>query len=294
MKNWNIIKKIIDTKKFKIKFASLPTPYIYKNNLIIFYSPRDKKNKSYVAYSEFDKKFNLIKKNKILVKKNIFNKYFSDGIMPSCFLKSLKGFIFYFCGWSKIKNYPFHQEIIYSKMNEKNIKLEKRFYKINLKKNNPLYVTNPFIIKVKKRYLMFYLSALKWMKNNNKKISKYGIKIAKSNNLKKWSTSKKYLFPLDEFSEIAQARPVVFFYKKFYWLFYSSRKSRFDYRIKFSKSKDCLKWSRPQFCRFRNSSLWCNQMKAYPYVFKFNKKIYMLFCGNQYGKNGIGLAKLIV
>ena len=44
---------------------------------------------------------------------------------------------------------------------------------------------------------------------------------------------------------------------------------------------------------FSNNFQWCNQMQAYPYVFSFKNKIYMLFCGDNYGKSGFGVAKLL-
>ena len=37
---------------------------------------------------------------------------------------------------------------------------------------------------------------------------------------------------------------------------------------------------------------WENQMHCYPHVIKFKKNLYMFYNGNNYGKSGIGLAKL--
>ena len=36
-----------------------------------------------------------------------------------------------------------------------------------------------------------------------------------------------------------------------------------------------------------------NKMICYQFVFEFNKKYYSLYNGNEYGKHGVGLAKLI-
>ena len=296
MQKWKIIKRLINPKKIGLSFASLPTPYLKNSDTLrIFYSPRNNRNKSYVSYSDFDKNFNLKKNKKYFVKSNSLNKNYSNGIMPSCIVKKNNTFLFYFCGWVKSTKHPFHQEIISNSLNQNLNLLKKKFRKINLtKKNDPLYVTNPFIIKVKEKYHMFYLSAVKWIKKEGRIISKYGIKVATSYDLNKWKTNKKFLFPLKNFSETAQARPIVFFHKEYYWIFYSSRKKRYDYKIKYSKSKDFLKWTKPKFCNFTNNFRWCNQMQAYPYIFTFRNNIYMLFCGNNYGRSGFGIAKLLI
>ena len=177
MQKWKIIKRLINPKKIGLSFASLPTPYLKNSDTLrIFYSPRNNRNKSYVSYSDFDKNFNLKKNKKYFVKSNSLNKNYSNGIMPSCIVKKNNTLLFYFCGWVKSTKHPFHQEIISNSLNQNLNLLKKKFRKINLtKKNDPLYVTNPFIIKVKEKYHMFYLSAVKWIKKEGRIISKYGI-----------------------------------------------------------------------------------------------------------------------
>jgi hypothetical protein len=37
---------------------------------------------------------------------------------------------------------------------------------------------------------------------------------------------------------------------------------------------------------------WDSEMQCYPHLFRLDTQLYLLYNGNQFGKNGFGLAKL--
>ena len=81
-------------------------------------------------------------------------------------------------------------------------------------------------------------------------------------------------------------------------MFYAYEKLNSQYRIGVAFSKDLVKWKRhDNFLAFENSKknkiIFDSEMQTYPSIFQYKNNIYMLYNGNNYGKNGVGLAQLI-
>ena len=65
------------------------------------------------------------------------------------------------------------------------------------------------------------------------------------------------------------------------------------YKIGYALSIDGRNWTNFLEQGLSTSSVgWDSEMVCYPYVFKHNDEIYMLYNGNDYGKEGFGLAIL--
>ena len=66
------------------------------------------------------------------------------------------------------------------------------------------------------------------------------------------------------------------------------------YRLGYAYSKDLINWTRDD----DNSGIsiskegWDSDMMCYPHIFKVDDKVYLLYNGNEFGKNGFGLAVL--
>ena len=91
------------------------------------------------------------------------------------------------------------------------------------------------------------------------------------------------------------SRPWIIKYKGKYHLWYSYRNKDKNFNIGYSTSLDGFKWRRKdnKFKIQKLGSNWNSQANCYPCVFKYQKSFYMLFNGNDYGRNGIGLLELI-
>jgi len=66
------------------------------------------------------------------------------------------------------------------------------------------------------------------------------------------------------------------------------------YKMGYAESKDGFKFQRmDEKAGIEFSSTgWDSEMICYPNVFKHNGEIYMLYCGNGYGRTGFGYAIL--
>jgi len=66
-----------------------------------------------------------------------------------------------------------------------------------------------------------------------------------------------------------------------------------SYRVGYAVSKDGIHWQRDDSKGVDVSKEgWDSNMTAYPYVFSLNKKHYMLYNGNYFGRDGFGYAEL--
>ena len=72
------------------------------------------------------------------------------------------------------------------------------------------------------------------------------------------------------------------------------RNSERGYRIGYAWSDDLDHWTRDDTKAGIDISTtgWDSESIAYPHVFELDGKVYMLYLGNQVGRNGFGLAQL--
>lgn len=66
------------------------------------------------------------------------------------------------------------------------------------------------------------------------------------------------------------------------------------YRLGYAHSADLVRWTRDDANAGIGVSAegWDSEMQCYPHVFKMGDKVYMLYNGNQFGRDGFGLAVL--
>jgi len=97
--------------------------------------------------------------------------------------------------------------------------------------------------------------------------------------------------------EIRVARPNLVYFKKKYLLFFCVSTTSSFYHIEYAESLNLKNWKRKgkiQFIGSKNLQAECNKMQAYPYVLKSNDILYIFYNGNNFGQNGILVAKLII
>ena len=72
------------------------------------------------------------------------------------------------------------------------------------------------------------------------------------------------------------------------------REKNRGYRIGYAYSEDLHNWTRKdEFAGIDMSEDgWDSESISYPFVFRLDGKVYMLYQGNEIGKNGFGLAQL--
>ena len=157
---------------------------------------------------------------------------------------------------------------------------------------DPCLVTAPFVLLEGGRWRMWYVSGYKWEEIAGELCSYYHIKYAESKDGINWD--RQGIVAIDNRpGERNIARPSVLKDGDVYRMWYSYSTCA-GYRIGYAISSDGIVWNRldSQAGLDLSSEGWDSQSAAYPHVFKHNDQLYMAYNGNNFGKDGFGLAIL--
>lgn len=147
--------------------------------------------------------------------------------------------------------------------------------------------TAPCVMVEGGRWRMWYVSGVEWV---HRDLPRYHIKYAESRDGISWDRRGLVCIDFQSPEEHALARPCVIKENGVYRMWYAYKGT--SYRLGYAESSDGLQWTR----RDRDvgidvsSSGWDSEMIEYAYVFEHEHRKYMLYNGNNYGADGVGLA----
>jgi hypothetical protein len=141
---------------------------------------------------------------------------------------------------------------------------------------------------------MWYLSGTFWKGGPKKPLPRYNLRYAESPDGILWQPTGRACLDHKHSGEVAIARPYVIRDPNIYRMWFCYRGDEFGYRIGYAESPDGLTWERldDQVGLENSKDGWDSEMVAYPAVFDHKGARYMLYCGNNYGAAGFGLAVL--
>ena len=148
------------------------------------------------------------------------------------------------------------------------------------------------VLKENDAWKMWYTSFTAWEKHENKLRHRYLIKYVESNDGIYWRRRNSICINFQNDEEIAICRPSVLKAKDMYhhmWYCYRGD----HYKIGYAASNDGIHWERKddEMVLPSSGTRWDSESQAYPHVFRFRDHLYLLYCGNGYGKEGLGLAR---
>jgi hypothetical protein len=158
---------------------------------------------------------------------------------------------------------------------------------------DPWMVSSPFVLQDRGRWRMWYLSGIGWREEEGRLRSYYHTKYAESDDGVHWRRDGWVALELSP-GEHNIARMCVLPDRDRYRAWYSYT-AEAGYRIGYAESADGLNWHR----RDHEAGVapsptgWDSEATAYPYVFDFAGRRYMLYSGNDFGRGGLGLAELV-
>lgn len=277
-----------------VPVADLIEGDIYK----IYFTSRDKLNRSYINYVIIDlkqpKKIIDVSKDPILTP-GCIGEFDDSGVMSSWIVNDRKEKYFYYIGWNLGTTVPFRNSIGLAKSTDKSN--FKKLYKgpiVDRSMTEPHFVASSCVIKDKDLWRMWYLSCTEWCKNDDYVYHKYHIKYAESDDGIYWKRDGTIAIDFKDENEYAISRPCVIKDDDLWRMWYSYRGSH--YLIGYAESVDGKKWIRKDnevgisISNRRNS--WDSEMIEYPFVFIHKGELYMLYNGNGFGLTGFGIAKL--
>lgn len=139
---------------------------------------------------------------------------------------------------------------------------------------------------------LYYTSFLKWGTSSGEHKHYYVIKYAESSDGIHWERNNHICINAIYDDEFSICRPSVIKINDVYHMWFSYRGE--NYSLGYAYSIDGINWIRDDAkAGIAHSNIgWDSKMQCYSHVFQHDDDYYMLYCGNNYGKEGVGIAKL--
>jgi hypothetical protein len=200
----------------------------------------------------------------------------------------------YYVGWMQGKRVRYYPSIGLATSHDKG----KTFSKysaapiLNRTNDDPFGMASPFVMEDNGLFRMWYASYRRWDLRDGDPWPQYQIRYAESNDGFDWKI--KNIMCLGSDTEEAVARPYIIKKSNKYLMWYCYRLQYGPYRIGYAESNDGIEWDRMDHKVGIDVSKtgWDSEMIEYPCVFDHKNERYMLYNGNTFGVDGIGLATL--
>lgn len=307
--------KIFDPTTFKLKngfagFAQAPQALVFDNFIRIYFSIRKRSSNgkfvSHIQFIDITKNFkNIIKysKNEVITL-GITGAFDEHGIFPFNVLR-LDDIVYgYISGWTRRVSVSvdtgiglaisYDDGLTFNRIGDGPIVTSSIY--------EPFLVGDPFVKVFNKTFHMWYIFGTEWKKKLGNKLPErvYKIGHCTSSDGINWCKQGNQIVA-DRYEDECQALPTIIKINDVYHMYFCYRKPfnfREDknsaYRIGYAYSKDLISWIRDdsKVGITISESGWDSEMMCYPHVFECDGTVYMLYNGNEFGKNGFGVARL--
>lgn len=260
----------------------------------IYFNSRDKDNRAYIVFSKIDLNFpeHIIEFSEKPVVSPGETGYFDDsGISMGNIVKDSEKLLLYYVGWNLGITVPWRNTIglTISKDNGKTFEKYSRAPIMGRSEEDPLSLSYPFVMIDDGKYKMWYGSNVSWIQDGSTLL--HVLKYADSLDGINWNNRREIC--LDIGDDTVLSKPCVIKKDGKYCMWFSHRRGK-NYRIGYAESEDGIVWKRmdEKYGLLPGREGWDSDMACYPYVFEHNGKYFMIYCGNRYGKSGMGLAVL--
>jgi hypothetical protein len=213
-----------------------------------------------------------------------------SGVTTSCLVSVGHDRFLYYTGWSRGVTVPFYLAAGVA-ISENGGPFERWSPAPLLERNaiDPFLTASPFVLIGHGRWRMWYVSATEWRHTDSGPRHYYHIKYAESADGFAWHREGLVAVDYATDEEHAFARPWVVHDDDRYRMWFAVRGER--YHIGYAESSDGATWTRrDEMGLTAGEDDWESEMVAYPCVFEWNRRRYMLYNGNDYGRTGVGLA----
>lgn len=143
---------------------------------------------------------------------------------------------------------------------------------------------------------LYYTTFLRWGQSETDAKHYYVIKYAESTDGGlHWERNNHICINSEKgMEDFSIGRPSVIKIGDTYHMWFSYRGE--NYSLGYASSKDGIHWERDDTKAGieKPATGWDSEMQCYCQIFTYNGDYYMVYCGNKYGKDGIGLARLVI
>jgi hypothetical protein len=165
---------------------------------------------------------------------------------------------------------------------------------------DPFEISGPKLRRYGDQWHLWYVAGVRWHRSNGRAETIFKLKHAVSEDGLNWVRDGRNIVADRIGADECQASPdVVSFHGEHHMFFCYKHATDFrgnnrGYRIGYARSADLATWERDDRLAGLEPSLhgWDAQATGYPHVFCLDGKVHMLYIGNDFGREGFGLATL--
>jgi predicted GH43/DUF377 family glycosyl hydrolase len=262
----------------------------------VYFSCRDKSNRSSIGFFEFDikrpKEVLFVSTDPVVCpgETGLFD---DSGTSMGCLVLTNGMKYLYYVGWNLGVTVPWRNSIGLAINHSSGDPVFVKYSKAPIMDRNQVdlfSLSYPWVMKGEALWKMWYGSNLSWGAKQTDMM--HVIKYAESADGIQWERRGLVAIPLQSPGEYAISKPCVIKEGGVFKMWYSFRGQ--SYRIGYAESGDGMRWERKdeEVGIDVSESGWDSEMIEYPFVFDHDRERYMLYNGNGYGRTGIGLAVL--
>ena len=295
------------------EFAQSPQTLVLDDIVRIYFSTRKKdsntgKYLSHIAFADFDTDLTRVIKvsSENVIELGELGSFDEHGIFPINILKYDNKIWAYTCGWSRRVSVSVETSTGLAVSNDNGITFKKMGTGpvLTSSLHEPFLVGDSFVQVYDGVFHMWYIFGQRWKDATAKEPAARVYKIAHATSPDgiNWIKEEGKQIIADVLNEDeCQALPTVIKIADRYHMFFCFRQatdfrtnSARGYRLGYAWSDDLQNWTRDD----GNSGIslsdsgWDSEMMCYPHIFQVAGKVYLLYNGNEFGKQGFGLAEL--
>jgi len=284
--------------------AQIPVADVLENGVArIYFGTRDAENRTFTGFVEVDagdpSKVLRVSERPALSPGKL-GTFDDSGAMPSCVVTVGGQKFLYYIGWNRGVTVRYYNAIGIAVSDDGGETFE-RIYDgpiMDRTPHEPYFVVTPYVTIEKGTWRMWYCGCTGWSLVDGVTEPSYQIKFAESADGISWRRANTVCIDYQHDDE-ANTRPCVIHSGGLYRMWYSYRGIRGyrtnlaqSYRLGYAESADGIAWRRRDDLAGLEPTpdAWDAEMIAYPFVYQYQKRWFMLYNGNGFGRSGFGYA----
>jgi hypothetical protein len=278
--------------------AALPTRlHLGESQYRIFFSSRDRDNRAHVGRFDLDidapsRALNIAREP--VLTPGDWGLFDDHGVQACSIVRADNGDLYlYYIGWNTAKKEPlFYSAIGLAISRDNGISFRRHSPAPILQRSayDPWMVSGGTVIRRGRQWLMYYLSGFKFEFTAPAPTSWYDIKIAHSSDGVEWIRHGEVALPL-EGDETNISRVTIDEVNGMYRAWFPVKRKGFGYRCGYAESANGITWTRKDGMAIPVSDTgWDSEAIDKMEVIRHHNYCYMLYNGNRFGLDGIGLA----
>jgi len=278
--------------------AQLPVADVVSENVVrVYFAGRNSKSFSSVGYVELHcKTYEILKVSREpVLSPGKIGHFDEHGVFPASIVNHNNKKYLYYIGWNQGYKQPLFYASIGLAISEDNGLTFKKISEAPIMSRSefdPCLVTSPHVFIENNIWKMTYVSGVKWESVADQLKSYYHIKYAESSDGIKWERNGTVCVDFRDKNESNIARSAVIKEDELYKMWFCYVYGEDKYRMGYAESLDCKKWIRKDKKAGIKISEdgFDSEMTCYPNIVIINGKKHMFYNGNNFGKQGFGLA----